>query len=42
MSDIKATIIREVEILDDEDLLALVYFFLTGILEALNKDNAST
>lgn len=42
MSALKATIINQVEILEDEELLALVYSFLTGILEALNKDNAST
>ena len=35
MSALKATIINQVEILEDEELLSLVYFFISGILEAL-------
>ena len=43
MSDLlKATIIHEVEILEDEELLALVYSFVNGILEALNTNNTSS
>lgn len=42
MSTLKATIINQVETLEDEELLALVYSFVSGILEVLNKDNAST
>lgn len=42
MSELKATIHNQVEILEDEELLALVYSFIVGILEALNKSNAST
>ena len=41
MSTLKATIISQVETLEDEELLALVYSFVSGILEVLNKDNAS-
>lgn len=42
MSDtLRATIIKQVEILEDEELLALVYAFILGILEGLGKDNAS-
>ena len=41
MSTLKATIINQVETLEDEELLALVYSFITGIFEVLNKDNAS-
>lgn len=42
MSDtLKATIMHEVEILEDEELLILVYSFILGILEGLGKDNAS-
>jgi hypothetical protein len=42
MSDtLKATIMREVEILEDEELLFLVYSFILGILEGLGKDNSS-
>ena len=42
MSTLKATIINQVETLEDEELLALVYSFVSGILEVLNKDKAST
>ena len=42
MSALKATIINQVEVLEDEDLLALVYFFISGILEALNTNNTSS
>lgn len=42
MSELRATIHNQVEILEDEELLVLVYSFIVGILEALNKDNAST
>jgi hypothetical protein len=42
MSDtLKATIMHEVEILEDEELLILVYSFILGIIEGLGKDNAS-
>ena len=42
MSDtLKATIMHEVEILEDEQLLVLVYSFILGIIEGLGKDNAS-
>ena len=43
MSDtLKATIMHEVEILEDEELLVLVYSFILGIIEGLSKDNTST
>lgn len=42
MSDVlKATIISQVEVLEDEELLALVYSFISGILEALNDNDVS-
>ena len=42
MSDLlKATIIHEVEILEDEELLALVYSFINGIARGLRKNNTS-
>lgn len=41
MSALKATIINQVEILEDEELLSLVYSFISGILEAL-EDKASS
>ncbi len=42
MSDtLKAAIMEEVEILEDEELLVLVYSFLSGIIEGLQENNAS-
>lgn len=43
MSEIRATIISQVETLEDEELLALVYSFIVGILEgqALLHDKSS-
>ena len=42
MSDtLKATIIKEVEILEDEELLYLVHSFLLGIIEGLRENNTS-
>ena len=42
MPTLKATIINQVETLEDEELLALVYSFVSGILEVLSKDNTPT
>ena len=41
MSNLRATIISQVEILEDEELLALVYVFMLGIMEGLDKNNLS-
>lgn len=37
MSDIKATIIREVEQLSDEELLTLVLAFIEGVIESITE-----
>lgn len=38
---LKATIIEEVEILEDEELLFLVHSFISGIIEGLSENNTS-
>lgn len=37
MSELQATIIREVEQLSDEELLTLVQAFIEGIIESLTE-----
>lgn len=37
MSELQATIIREVETLTDEEILSLVQAFIEGILESINE-----
>ena len=37
MSELQATIIKEVEILKDEEVLALIQTFIEGIFESINE-----
>ena len=37
MSELQATIIKEVEILKDEEVLALIQAFIEGIFESINE-----